>query len=75
VIVLLALVLLGDFYINSEFGPGSWIGAIARAVSPTTRFESLGRGVIDVRDLYYFVAMTAFFLYLNARVIDLRRWR
>ena len=75
VIVLLALVLLGDPYINSEFGPGSWIGAFSRAVSPTTRFESLGRGVIDLRDLYYFVAMTAFFLYLNVRAIDLRRWR
>jgi ABC-2 type transport system permease protein len=74
-IVLIALVLIGDPYINSEFGPGSWIGAIARAISPTTRFESLGRGVIDARDLYYFVAMTGFFLYLNARAVDLRRWR
>jgi len=31
--------------------------------------------VIDVRDLFYFVAMTVFFLYLNVRAIDLRRWR
>jgi len=75
VIVLFALVLLGHPLINSEFGPGSWMGAIARAISPTTRYESIGRGVIDIRDIYYFVAMTAFFLYLNARVIDMRRWR
>jgi len=31
--------------------------------------------VIDIRDLYYFFAMTTFFLYLNVRAIDLRRWR
>lgn len=75
VIVLLALVLLGSSFLNSLFGPGSWMGAIARAISPTTRYESIGRGVIDIRDIYYFAAMTAFFLYLNARAIDLRRWR
>ncbi|MHC4164837.1 MAG: ABC transporter permease [Planctomycetota bacterium] len=75
VIVLLTLVLLGHPYIASEFGPGSLMGKFARVVSPTTHFESIGRGVIDVRDVYYFVAMTALFLYLNARVIDLRRWR
>jgi ABC-2 type transport system permease protein len=75
VIVLLALVLLGHPFINSEFGPGSWIGIVARAISPTPHYDSIGRGVIDLRDLYYFVAMSGFFLYLNARVIDLRRWR
>ena len=73
--VLLALVLLGHPYFSSEFGPGSWLGAFARVVSPTTHFESIGRGVIDLRDIYYFVAVTVLFLYLNARVIDLRRWR
>jgi len=74
-IVLLMLVMIGDPFFTSEFSPGSWIGAVARWISPTSRFESIGRGVIDVRDLYYFVAMTAFFLYLNVRAIDLRRWR
>ncbi|MHC4547538.1 MAG: ABC transporter permease [Planctomycetota bacterium] len=75
VIVLLTLVLLGHPYISSLFGPGSWLGTFARVVSPTTHFESIGRGVIDLRDVYYFVGITVLFLYLNARVIDLRRWR
>lgn len=72
-IVLLALVLVG--YFSDEFAPGGWMAAFTRAISPTTRYQSIGRGVIDVRDLFYFVAMTAFFLYLNVRAIDLRRWR
>jgi ABC-2 type transport system permease protein len=75
VIVILALVLIGHPFISSEFGAGSWFGAISRGISPTSRYESIGRGVIDLRDIYYFVAMSGFFLYLNARAIDLRRWR
>ncbi|MEE8107054.1 MAG: ABC transporter permease [Planctomycetota bacterium] len=73
--VLLALVLVGSPFIQSEFGAGSGIGEFARVISPTTHFESIGRGVIDLRDVYYFVAMVGLFLYLNVRVIDLRRWR
>jgi ABC-2 type transport system permease protein len=74
-IVLLGLVLIGHPIVTDEFTPGGWMAGFARAVSPTTRYQSIGRGVIDVRDLFYFVAMTAFFLYLNVRAIDLRRWR
>ena len=73
VCVLLMLVLIGSPFIQSEFGAGSSLGTFARIVSPTTHFESIGRGVIDFRDLYYFLAMTGLFLYLNARVIDVRR--
>jgi len=75
VTVLVTLVFLGMDYIQSEFAPGSWWGSFARHISPTTHFESIGRGVIDLRDVYYFLSMTALFLYLNARVIDLRRWK
>lgn len=75
VVVLFTLVLLGERIIQDEFDPGSWLGAVTQFVSPTKRFESIGRGVVAVRDVYYFLATIALFLYLNARVIDLRRWR
>lgn len=74
-IILLAFVLIGDPIVTDEFTPGGWMAGFARTISPTTRYQSIGRGVIDVRDLFYFVSMTAFFLYLNVRAIDLRRWR
>jgi ABC-2 type transport system permease protein len=75
VVVLLALVLLGERLIQDEFEAGGFAGRFARVISPTTHFESIGRGVIDFRDVYYFVAISGLFLYFNARVIDLRRWR
>jgi ABC-2 type transport system permease protein len=49
-IVLLALVLVGHPYFSDEFAPGGWLAGFARAISPTSRYESIGRGVIDVRD-------------------------
>jgi len=73
--VLLLLVLVGQEYFQSEFGKGSGFGRFLRLISPTSHFDSIGRGVVDLRDIYYFVAMTGLFLYLNVRVIDLRRWR
>ena len=75
VIVMYALVFLGHPYVSTEFGANSTFGTFARVISPLTHFESIGRGVVDLRDIFYFVAIAAFFLYLNARVIDLRRWR
>ena len=71
----IAVVAFPPPFIQSEFGAGSAIGEFARVISPTTHFESIGRGVIDLRNVYYFVAMVGLFLYLNVRVIDLRRWR
>ncbi len=39
-----------------------------------THFESIERGVIDSRDLLYFLSVTGFFLYLNVRTIESRKW-
>ncbi|MHC4954041.1 MAG: ABC transporter permease [Planctomycetota bacterium] len=73
--VLLMLVLMGMPFVQAELEPGSWFGTLAYHISPTSHFESIGRGVIDVRDLYYFGSAIVVFLYFNTLVIDLRRWR
>ena len=39
-----------------------------------SRFESIQRGVIDLRDLIYYLALSAIFLTLNAISIDSIRW-
>ena len=74
-IVLLVLIMSGMSFIQSMFAAGGWLGSLLRVISPTTHFQSIGRGVVDLRDVYYFVALGALFLYLNVRVIDLRRWK
>jgi ABC-2 type transport system permease protein len=38
-------------------------------------FESFSRGIIDTRDLGFFIISTVLFLFLNTRVILFRKWR
>jgi len=49
-------------------------GEILRAVGIGGRFESIERGVIDLRDLAYYVSLTVLFLVLNAFALDTKRW-
>jgi ABC-2 type transport system permease protein len=36
-------------------------------------FDSIGRGVLDSRDMIYYLSVIAFFLFLNVRVIEARK--
>jgi ABC-2 type transport system permease protein len=45
-----------------------------RAIGTGSRFESIERGVIDLRDLAYYVSLTLFFLVLNTLSLDSKRW-
>ena len=52
--------------------------ALAGAINFITlafHFESFAKGLIDSRDLVFFVIATALFLFLNTRVILYRKWR
>lgn len=37
-------------------------------------FESIGRGVVDSRDIIYYLSVITFFLFLNIRSIESRKW-
>jgi ABC-2 type transport system permease protein len=43
--------------------------------SLTFHFESFSRGVLDSRDLAFFILSTLLFLFLNTRVLLFRKWR
>jgi len=51
----------------------SFLAPIAEYVGASYHFDSIGRGVVDSRDLIYFVSVTGFFLWCNWRVIETRR--
>jgi ABC-2 type transport system permease protein len=38
-------------------------------------FESIGRGVIDSRDIIYYLSVIFFFLFLNVRSLESRKWK
>jgi ABC-2 type transport system permease protein len=46
---------------------------VARALSVTDRFNGFVRGVIALRDLVFFASFIAFWLFVNAVLLDLRK--
>ncbi len=57
----------------TDFAGGS-IAEILRGIGTGSRFESIERGVIDLRDLIYYAALTALFLALTTLSLDRKRW-
>jgi ABC-2 type transport system permease protein len=48
---------------------------VAEFLGLGNHYESIGRGVLDSRDLIYYASVIGFFLYLNVQFIAARRWR
>ncbi len=48
---------------------------IAEYLGLGTHFNSISRGVIDSRDIVYYVSIIGFFLFLNIRSIASRNWK
>jgi ABC-2 type transport system permease protein len=65
------LVLLGQKEVMLQVSEG--VAELGRLVSFQTRFESMSRGVIDIRDVAYFASFTALFLFLNVVVLECRK--
>ena len=47
---------------------------LLRLIGTGSRFDSITRGVIDLRDLYYYLSIIAVFLVLNIFVLERQRW-
>ena len=48
--------------------------AVLRSIGTGSRFESIARGVIDLRDLLYYGSLTLFFLTLSVAALRSKRW-
>ena len=53
---------------------GATMGDVLRQFGTGSRFESIERGVIDLRDLVYYLSLTVFFLAMNVLSLDSKRW-
>jgi len=77
VALMVTLVIGGLLYVvgtEKVAGLGSQSTAdFLRAIGTSSRFENVERGVIDMRDLAYYVGLTAFFLALNTFFVERQR--
>jgi len=68
----------GAFYLIGT----DWLTALAprevaelmRALGTGARFDEITRGVLDLRDIYYYVSLVAVFLALNVYMLERIRW-
>jgi ABC-2 type transport system permease protein len=50
------------------------VNAAVNYISLSFHFESFSKGLLDSRDLFYFIFTTILFLFLNTRVLLFRKW-
>jgi len=63
---------IGSPMVTSVFGRG--VGEALAQLGTGRRFESITRGVLDLRDLYYYASIVGVFLALNRLQLDRLRW-
>ena len=68
---MLAFFLFGKF---TQFVPGN-AGKVLDFIGIDSHLSNISRGVIDSRDVVYFLSLSAFFLHLTAYSLGSRRWR
>ncbi len=75
---IMALVICLGFYgIGLETFAGlfpDYTSTVMRSIGTGARFESIARGVIDLRDLAYYLSLTGFFLVASIGSLHARRW-
>jgi ABC-2 type transport system permease protein len=64
--------LIGTPLITGFFGTSA--GELLRMLGTGSRFDAITRGVIDFRDLYYYLSLIAVFLALNTYSLERERW-
>jgi ABC-2 type transport system permease protein len=67
------LYLIGSDAVTGLFG--NRVSEIFKLLGSGARFESITRGVLDLRDVYYYVSLVGVFLTLNVLVLEWLRWR
>ena len=67
------ILFLGIGLLNS-FIPVYWIRFVLSSLSVFTRFQNFAQGVFDIAAIFYYLTITAAFLFLTVRVFEKRRW-
>lgn len=66
------------FIVGEEFvvyNAPQFLVPVLKFIGMGAHFDSIGRGVIDSRDVLYYLSIIGFFLHLNVRVIESRSWK
>lgn len=73
VLILIVMTLVGQLNIMLDLP--KWLSGTVNFISLDYHFDSFRKGLIDTRDVAYFLLFTAFFLFLNMKVLVFRKWK
>jgi ABC-2 type transport system permease protein len=59
---------------SAEYVGGGW-GRVLSHLSLLDHFDTFARGVIDTKDVLYYVDLTVVALFLSLRSLEARRWK
>ena len=68
-IVLLLMISSLNNYINTE-----WVRNVLSGLSITSRYSYFANGIFSYDSLFYFLSLSAVFLFLTVRIFEKRRW-
>jgi ABC-2 type transport system permease protein len=76
--LIVTLLVGGAFYLIGtsavlDFVPAG-VATVFRELSTTTHFQSIERGVLDLRDLAFYLSLAGLFFTLNVLSLDSKRW-
>lgn len=75
--ILALVVCLGLYGLGTESFAGIFpdrTASVLLSLGTGSRFQSIARGVLDLRDLFYYISLTAFFLVLSVGALRVKRW-
>ena len=73
IVVCLALLLIGEDFVL--FKTPNWLFPIFSYLGLGAHYSSILRGVLDSRDIIYYLSLIGFFLYLSTLAVESRKWR
>ena len=73
IVVCLTLLLIGEDIVL--FKTPNWLFPIFSYLGLGAHYSSILRGVLDSRDIIYYLSVIAFFLYLSTLAVESRKWR
>jgi len=73
VVICFALLIIGEDFVR--FSVPHWLAPRCSYLGLGSHFSSIMRGVVDSRDLIYYLSLIGFFLYLSVHTIEARKWR
>lgn len=71
IVALLILLVIGLASTGSE----GWFYSTLRYIGTYDHWDTFTKGIIDTRDIVYYVSFTALLLFIVVRIVESRRWR